>query len=87
MIYRRRKNVDAAGPVSYSEVQQNAEPSKPELHSDSRYAAQLPSNEIQRELDGRQRYQLYDEPGNPSELNSSAEPQEMSTSASVRRKP
>ena len=86
--YRHRKRRASTAVLKENvEKSESMEPSKPELHSDSRAVAQLHTDDARRELDGLQRYQLYDEPGGPVELNGSSEPQELSTSASVRRNP
>ena len=84
---RRKKRASATTSKSNVETPKSTEPSKPELHSDSRAVAQLHTDDPRRELDGLQRHQLYDEPRGPAELNGWSEPQELSTSASVRRNP
>ena len=84
---RRKKRASATTSKSNVETPESTEPSKPELHSDSRAVAQLHTDDARRELDGLQRHQLYDESGGAAELNGSSEPQELSTSASVRRNP
>ena len=53
---------------NHTRIQQTIPYSKPELHSNPRAAAELPSEEFRREMDDTQIHQLLDESQNRAEL-------------------